>query len=516
MTSHARRGRALATGLTLLTAAALVAGCSSSGTPSSAAGPTAGSTPGTSTATTKAPPKARPASVTAPTVSAPVTGGKYGKPFNPVPKAVADRYGYQEHEYFITGQATSYKPTGPWGADGVWGAAPDATAPFTTREIVRLPTDPARFNGTVLVEWLNVSAGMDSDPDWSFAHDELMRSGFGYIGVSAQFIGINGGTGKLPIPGFTAQALKEWDPQRYAELSHPGDQFSYDIYTQAAATALDPPGTKPFAGYDVQHILAAGESQSASRLTTYVNAIHPSVELFDEFLVHSRGGSGAALAPDVPAPPKVTAIRTDLAQPVFQLETETDLFGLGFHPARQPDTAKLRTWELAGTSHADQFTLDAGVASGHEWDPNASIDFSGTCGTINNGPQTYLVRALVASLQRWVVDGTLPPPGDPITVADGKIVRDADGNALGGLRTAAVDAPTSQLSGEQASSSSVICSLFGFTKPFTAEQLAAHYPTHADYVAKVRAATQRAVDRGFVLAADQPEIIATAEAAKVP
>jgi hypothetical protein len=268
---------------------------------------------------------------------------------------------------------------------------------------------------------------MDSDPDWSFAHDELMREGYGYIGVSAQAIGVNGGAAKLPIPGFTALALKEWDPERYAPLNHPGDQFSYDIYTQAAATALDPKGTDPFAGYDVQRLIAAGESQSASRMTTYVNAVHPNVRLFDGFLVHSRGGSGAALSPTAPAPPKVSAIRADLTEPVFQLETETDLFGLGFHPARQPDTDLLRTWEVAGTAHADQFTLDAGIESGHEWDPNANVDFSASCGTINNGPQTYMVRALVHA--GLIVEGTPPKAGDHRDRRQDQ--RDANGNAQG-------------------------------------------------------------------------------------
>lgn len=512
---HTMRVVAGIAALTVLSAA-----CSSASQASSTAGSSpgpAGAVTAGSSSTTVRPRPAKSVTATAPHVSAAVTGGTYGKPFNPVPRAVAEKYGYTENEYFIDGTATSYQTKGSWNEDGRWDVETDVTAPYTTRIVVRLPQDKGRFNGTVLVEWLNVSAGMDADPDWSFAHDELMRSGYGYIGVSAQKAGIVAGGAKLPIPGFEAKPLQEWDPQRYAALSHPGDQFSYDMFTQAAATTRDPSGEKPFADYDVHTLLAAGESQSAGRMTTYVNAIQPKTQLFDGFLIHSRGGGGAALnaAPSSPAP-KLVSIRSDVGVPVFQLETETDLFGLGFHPARQPDTDALRTWEIAGTAHADQFTLDAGIESGHEWDPKANIDFSALCGTINDGPQTYVVRALVAALRTWVVEGTPPPTADPIKVVDGAIARDADGNALGGIRTAAVDVPIAQLSGDQAGSTSVICSLFGFTKPFTAERLAALYPNHADYVTKVRTATQSAVDKGFVLPADQAEIVAAAEVAPVP
>ena len=40
------------------------------------------------------------------------------------------------------------------------------------------PTSPKEFNGTVVVEWLNVSGGLDASPDWTGAHTELNRDGF--------------------------------------------------------------------------------------------------------------------------------------------------------------------------------------------------------------------------------------------------------------------------------------------------------------------------------------------------
>jgi hypothetical protein len=54
--------------------------------------------------------------------------------------------------------------------------------------------------------------------------------------------------------------------------------------------------------------------------------------------------------------------------------------------------------------------------------------------------------------------------------------------------------------------------LSGSTTAFTADQLAALYPSRADYLARYAAATDAAVAAGFVLAADADEIKAIAAA----
>ncbi len=70
---------------------------------------------------------------------------------------------------------------------------PDATAPYTTRFVVIRPSDPAKFNGTLLVEWFNVTAGQDALADWMVAHCESLRRGYAWVGVSAQKVGVEGG-----------------------------------------------------------------------------------------------------------------------------------------------------------------------------------------------------------------------------------------------------------------------------------------------------------------------------------
>ncbi|HEX4493520.1 MAG TPA: alpha/beta hydrolase domain-containing protein [Acidimicrobiia bacterium] len=457
--------------------------------------------------------------VARPTVAGPVTGGTPDIPVNAMPTGFAKQYGYSEHEYFFSGTATAYGPKGTWGEDGKWTVAPTTTAAYKSRMVVRVPTDPARFNGTVVLEWFNETAGRDSDPDFGFAHTELLHDGFAYVGVSAQALGITGTGGfTIPIPGYNPVSLKMQNPKRYASLSHPGDDYSYDIFSQAAQAIWRPKGVNPLGTLHPSRLIATGESQSASRMVTYVNAIAPVSKLFQGFMIHSRGNDGEpvnAAAKD--SVPDVVHIRGDEPWPVMTVETETDLFGLGFAKARQPDTNRFVTWELAGTSHADQTTLDYGIASGHVWSPGEKApDFTSLCGVINDGPENYGLDAAFAALNLWVTNHVQPPHPAPIDTTASTIVRDAVGNARGGVRLPAVVVPISTLDGTLKPGVSVICSLFGSTTPFTPAHLRQIYPTHQRYVLDIGKATQEAKTLHLLTNVDAEAIEAAANAAPIP
>src|SRR4051794_10258110 len=64
-------------------------------------------------------------------------------------------------------------------------------AEYRTRVLLRRPPDEV-FNGTVVVEWLNVSGGVDASPDFSFMAGELTRGGYAWAGLSAQYVGVEG------------------------------------------------------------------------------------------------------------------------------------------------------------------------------------------------------------------------------------------------------------------------------------------------------------------------------------
>lgn len=427
------------------------------------------------------------------TLSGPVAGAPVGGAGSSLAAA-----GYVEEEYFLDGTATSYTSSVPLSQDGRWTTLAGAISPYKTRVLVRRPVDASKFNGSVVVEWLNVSAGADGSPEWSFMAPELVRSGYAWVGVSAQQVGIDGYPATGPLAILSGGGLKQRDANRYGSLQHPGDQFSYDIYSQAGQ-AVRAQAAKLLANLPVRTVLAAGESQSAFRLVTYVNAVHPLVKVYDGFFVHSRYGGAADLGPNLAAP-MPTRIRDDVDVPVLIFETETDL--LQYFPARQPDTDKIRLWELAGSAHADSYLLGA----------SAGFD----CGyRVNAGPQHYVLNAALRRFRSWVVDGTPPPVAPRLTVLAGSppvIVRDGHGNALGGIRTAAVDAPTRQLSGEPrvgATSSplaATFCRLFGSTVPFDHAKLSSLYRSQADIASASAVANANAVAAGHLLAADAGEL----------
>lgn len=457
-------------------------------------------------------------------LTGPITGGK-GEIIVGTDTFDGSTFGYSQAEYFVSGTAQSYTSAQPLSDDGMWSVEPNDTADYTTRIVVRRPEDPADFNGTVFVEWLNVTAGLDVPPIWSYAKVELMRSGAIWVGVSAQRVGVEGGGNPLG----EVRVLKKADPERYGSLSHPGDNYSYDIFSQVGAT-LWRDGDGLFGGLEPQRIIAMGESQSAFRLTTYVDAIAPSQDVYQGYLVHSRGARSAPLSadpgPDVPGPTQAR-IRSDNRRPVLTLSSETDVVGewLGYRKAAQPDSATFRSWEITGTAHADAYSLgigDSDDGSGRGGadlfsamlTPPTSVYFGLiTCDKpLNAGPHTYVVRAALSALDAWVRTG-VPPQSMPLLEVNADLsgyLLDDNGNALGGIRTPFVDVPVAVLSGLGQEGES-FCRLFGTTSPFSAETLATLYTDKADFIAKWTAATQRAVDAGAILAADAPEIIAAAE-----
>ena len=159
-------------------------------------------------------------------VEGPVTGGK-GTPWLAATNFDPSEIGYALSEYFVEGTAQGYAAGGDFASDGRWAAVPAGTEHFKTRIAVFRPVDESKFNGSVFVEWLNVSGGVDAAPDWTTAHVELVRKGYVWVGVSAQKVGVEGGGALLPIgSGLGDTSLKGYDPERYASLLHPWDTFS--------------------------------------------------------------------------------------------------------------------------------------------------------------------------------------------------------------------------------------------------------------------------------------------------
>jgi hypothetical protein len=206
--------------------------------------------------------------------------------------------------------------------------------------LVVRPRTPDRFNGTVLVNWTNVSAGFELARP---ASNELYR-GYAWVGVSAQEVGLHGlpfglgGRGRAA----TRPPLVDADPERYGELSHPGDPGSFDIFGQAAAAvgpereaivdatvdaAVDA-AVDPMGGLPVHRLVATGASQSAMRLVAYANAVHLLHPVVDGFVLSVWEGRAPRLDEGPIGTGGVrTRIRADLGVPVLVVNSEFETTG---------------------------------------------------------------------------------------------------------------------------------------------------------------------------------------------
>ncbi|WP_420497699.1 alpha/beta hydrolase domain-containing protein [Parafrankia soli] len=115
---------------------------------------------------------AKAGAVASPTITEPAAGS-HGFPFQAEDPALLAARGYVEREFLFGGTATAYNRNGTFGSDGRWQVTPGTQAPYQGRMLVRYPSDPAKFNGTVLVEWFNVSGGIDAQVDWTTMRDEI-------------------------------------------------------------------------------------------------------------------------------------------------------------------------------------------------------------------------------------------------------------------------------------------------------------------------------------------------------
>jgi hypothetical protein len=188
-------------------------------------------------------------------------------------------------------------------------------------------------------------------------------------------------------------------------------------------------------------------------------------------------------------------------------ETQTDLIQLGYAAAQQPDTPHIRTWEVAGTSHADSYLV------------GAAASLLGCTSPINTGPQHIVVQAAFVDFVQWVTHGNPPPSPQRFSLSiehPATLAIDRYGNVNGGVRTPAVDVPISTLSGAAPPGTSVICSLFGSTKTFSKQMLSGLYQTTANYLARYTADLDRAIAGRYILAADRATLLAQAEQIRFP
>ena len=415
-------------------------------------------------------------SVPQPTVTGPIAdeGVRTKQPYGTT--LIEMDEGWVEKEFFFEGTARKIDGT---------------EAAYKSRILVRHPGDPKDFNGTVVLDWNNVTVPTDRDVAWSPTHRTLMERGFAYVAVGAQRLGIEG----------APTALKPYDPVRYGSLSHPGDDWSFDIFSQAAEAVLDPKvlgDLRP----RIERRLAMGASQSAGRLKTYINEVHEKAQVFDGF------------QPQISSPADVD--RTSV--PILWVNSQAEVPATP-HPA---DSGLFRLWEIAGPAHtthnsseylnqillyshsngnAGSFDAESAGAWGYEQAP-------GDCMNRNYYQSGYVWSAALVALDTWVRTGKAPKPM-PRAQRDaaGALVFDTVGNLRGGVRNPIVDVPiATYFAGEVPPGISDPCGLvganaplMGFTRVLDAATLSERYPTPAAYLTAFERSVKAALKTGALL-----------------
>jgi hypothetical protein len=399
-----------------------------------------------------------------------------GWPFASPPAAMIPS-NYVVEEFILQGEARRYVATsaGAMPTNGLWDTKYGDSAPFATRVYVVRPAKSEDFNGVAVVNWQNVTAGFDLGAP---VNPEIYR-GYAWIGLTTQKIGVDG------TPGLT-KGLKQWDAERYGELSHPGDAYSYDIFTQLGRCLKSPSSTNTALLGDLlpKTVIATGASQSAMRLGSYINAAHGHERVYDGFHLTVHWGICPPLeevplmAMFTPEGKNLTAfhcqIRDDLGVPIINLSTECE--SRFNYPTRQPDTDTFRFWEVAGASH--QSPNRAGVLrkimlrDGAER-PAPPADRNST-------EWGYIDDAALRSVVQWAQDGTAPhsfPRLDMNGNTPTSLRRDTHGNVLGGIRVPELEAPIASHLGERITLGLPNPSwLQGVATPFSTEKVASLYP----------------------------------------
>ncbi|MCT9137638.1 alpha/beta hydrolase domain-containing protein [Streptomyces violarus] len=413
--------------------------------------------------------------------------------------------GYTEREFYAEGKAHRFRGA----VDRTLKTAQviDGNWPYRTRVLVRA-SKPEAFNGTLVVEWTNVTLGQDADFAFAEAHEYLLREGYAVAVVSAQRVGV--------------ERLKTWSPERYGDLSVTADNvdpqgggtidarndpLSFDIMTQVSKALKDNVGAnRPLPRMKVRDVIAMGQSQSAIRLTNYYNTIQPLYNFFDGFVYWDRSDQ----------------LRSDRPVPAISVNSEAIYEGWPV-----VTTSKYtRAWDVAGSSHASVYAsqyIDAMVLRDKSIDgPDGPRSFTELIeaegcelnppfSTVDNG---LVVNTAIDSVRRWITTGRPAAPSRYFELAEsGRLARDANGNVRGGIRLAQFTAPTAFMA---PNGPGFLCSLSGHHRDYTAAELKELYKTHQNYVAQVRDTMEDARNDGYILKFDEKEAVRAAQASNVP
>jgi Alpha/beta hydrolase domain len=425
----------------------------------------------------------------------PVVGASQPYGSNDLGVSEMARLGYVQEEYFISGKI----------GDGL---------AYTTRLLVRRPTDAKKFSGIVIAESIR-SSGIRSM--WMEA-PYMMRHGDAYVEIGSN-LSIN-------------TIVRPSDPVRYATLNVPNPNqgplvFGHvqEIVAQAGLLLRSNLPNGPFPGLKVRHVLLAGCSEQGMFVRLYMRDSHhlyrtaDGHSIFDGYFPACVGDWPPVVATAVGGPfPNFTQPPVEV--PVILLTTsEPEAYSQDGRLYRRPDSDaaddKFRLYEVAAMPHGLDFRA---MLEGPPY-AGMKITCNGVSYPISRFPGAYPANNALDKLIRWVDRGTPPPRASRLETesAKGPVIMDEFGNPKGGVRTTAVDVPTAQYplchTGKVTDIEPVgITFAPNYEIPFTPKQLKALYPTPQAYIAKVNRRLDELVREGWYLKEDADQARAQATA----
>lgn len=402
---------------------------------------------------------------------------------------------YTEDEYFVEGSTNLYAYD-----ENNNVIVTDTGVGYKTRMLIRRPIQPSRFNGTVIVEWLNPTAGFDGDTIWLNNYRWMIREGAIWVGVTIK-----------PVSSF----LPFWNPERYEGLFMPDISSIWDAMGDIAVLFKSSSPENPLWHFGVERIIAAGYSQSANYLMTYANEFHENAR------IHGKSAhDGYFIAAGSFRPKQINTADEDagvqyederrfitVAAPVIRMQTETEVVGFPSYPARQPQSPTYRLYEMAGGAHVDQRSNE--LLFGTAWARDLGTAPVTCDNEINPIPIGHLETSALRNLDWWIRFGIEPPPNglieldfstDPPT-----IVRDEFGNALGGVRLPQINVPLGNYL--PSNTGSGFCFLFGSFVPFDQQTLSELYRNRGDYVRRIVREVRRSLRERHLIPSDAVETI---------
>jgi len=454
--------------------------------------------------------------------------------------------GYVEREYQLSGLANTYAYTDN-AAQSPEVQVAIANQPYITRILVRRPNSAQKFNGVIYLEILNATARYDGAPMWNLTYKSIMAEGAAWVGLTysdttANFMRDTWGTANFPAPA----GAQPRDNSRYAYLNITTRAHTWDMLNQAAALlkATGQPGN-PMGDWPVNVIIITGYSQSAAYVVTQANSFYPRYSeadpagpcdplqdpetgscspVVDGFLI-AAGGPQGRLMDGAGSHPIGDKRNFSLARAkTMRFTTESDIksvrvrYSYASPPSAEPE--KLRTYEVAGTSHVDYWGSVVGQAvAEYQFGITGSVG-SGCDLPLNPLRDSSPLSAIQYRLARWIEFGEEPPPSDFIDF-EGSFdndtaawVRDSAGNVTGGVRPARIEVPlgtysgTNPYSGPTPSTTEIFCrEIIGSFVAFDESELIRRYGNRMRFVILTWWNLWRSYVEGFLLAVDAKVIM---------